>query len=233
MSNSKDKRTKEQILRLLDRAMEQDERLSEKIKSLEIELADCRKKAENPRHELTEEAMPASKVSFRIDYYRTSEESPLKGIIEHLPSRQNKPFEGEGHLVINHFMNRFLTEETRPEKKKKISTKAKIAPEEPAVVLELENQKKEIEKQPPAPPPQQEEEIMTSGSRLLERLRAEFTAQMQTTQLADPSASSPVQRQKISTRGQPTLPHKGKGAEHRSRLIERLREEQLRQFKSV
>ncbi len=117
--HQKDKRTKEQILRLLDNAIEQEERLSEKIKSLETELADCRKKAENPRHELTDEALPASKVSFRIDYYRTTENGPLKGIIEHLPSRQNKAFEGEGQLVIGHFMNRFLSEENGSTRKKK------------------------------------------------------------------------------------------------------------------
>lgn len=117
----KDKRTKGQILRLLDKAIEQEERLSLKIKSLEAELVECRKKAENPRHELTEGALPASKVSFRIDYYRTAKKGPLKGIIEHLPSRQNKAFEGEGQLIINHFVNRFLHEEAGKANKKKTS----------------------------------------------------------------------------------------------------------------
>ncbi|HRI59960.1 MAG TPA: hypothetical protein PK228_09560 [Saprospiraceae bacterium] len=118
-AQQKDKRTKEQIIRLLDHAIEQEDRLSEKIKSLETDLAQCRKKAEDPRHELTEEALSASKVSFRIDYYRTVENGPLKGIIEHLPSRKNKAFEGEGQLVIGHFMNGFLIEETGGAKKRK------------------------------------------------------------------------------------------------------------------
>jgi len=121
MSNfQKDKRTKEQIIRLLDNAIEQEDRLSEKIKSLEAQLAECRKKAEDPRHELTEEALSASKVSFRIDYYRTAEKGPLKGIIEHLPSRKNKAFEGEGESVITAFMSRFLVEETGNGKKRKV-----------------------------------------------------------------------------------------------------------------
>lgn len=125
MSNSKDKRTKEEILKLLDRAIEQEERLSEKIKSLEVELADCRKKADDPRHELTEEALSASKVSFRIDYYRTAKKSPLKGIIEHLPSRQNKAFEGEGKEVVRQFISRFLNEETSSESRKKTAASDK------------------------------------------------------------------------------------------------------------
>ena len=81
MSSSKDKRTKGQILRLLDNALTQEELLADKIKALETELADCRKKAEDPRMELTEEALSGSKVSFRIDYYRTEKSGPLKGII--------------------------------------------------------------------------------------------------------------------------------------------------------
>lgn len=131
-AQQKDKRTKEQILRLLDHAMEQEERLSGKIKSLEAALAECRKKAEDPRHELTEEALSTSKVSFRIDYYRTAENGPLKGIIEHLPSRQNKAFEGEGQLVIGHFVNRFLSEEDGNIKKKK-NKKEEQAPETPVI----------------------------------------------------------------------------------------------------
>lgn len=122
---TKDKRTKEQILKLLDRAIEQEERLSEKIKILEGDLKDCRKKVEDPRHELTDEALSASKISFRIDYYRTSEESPLKGIIEHLPSRQNKSFEGEGTESISGFIGRYLQEETSPNKKGKPAETAK------------------------------------------------------------------------------------------------------------
>ncbi|GAB4496094.1 MAG: hypothetical protein OHK0019_27150 [Saprospiraceae bacterium] len=121
-ANQKDKRTKEQILKLLDKAIEQEERLSEKIKSLETELAECRKKAEDPRAELTDDALPSSKVSFRLDYYRTAKNGPLKGIIEHLPSRETKVFEGEGRDAISQFMSRFVSEEKGAVKKKKSVT---------------------------------------------------------------------------------------------------------------
>ena len=137
MSNPKDKRTKGQILKLLDKAMEQEDRLADKIKALETDLADCRKKAEDPRSELTEEALSASKVSFRIDYYRTAEKSPQKGIIEHLPSRQNKAFEGDGMEIIGHFIGRFLHEESGKKRKKKpltgINTEQNAAPETPFI----------------------------------------------------------------------------------------------------
>ena len=39
MSNPKDKRTKSQILKLLDKVMEQEDRLADKIKALETDLA--------------------------------------------------------------------------------------------------------------------------------------------------------------------------------------------------
>lgn len=137
MSNPKDKRTKSQILKLLDKAMEQEDRLADKIKALETDLADCRKKAEDPRSELTEEALSASKVSFRIDYYRTAEKSPQKGIIEHLPSRQNKAFEGDGMEIIGHFIGRFLHEESGKKRKKKplsgINTEQDVEPETPFI----------------------------------------------------------------------------------------------------
>lgn len=130
----KDKRTKEQIIKLLDNAIEQEERLVNKVKALETELAECRKKVEDPRHELTEGSLPASKVSFRVDYYRTKENGLLKGIIEHLPSRQNKAFEGEGQLVIGHFMNHFLHEEAGRKNKKKAPMVEKK--QEPQVAVE-------------------------------------------------------------------------------------------------
>jgi len=94
MSIPKEKHTKEQMMRLLDRAIEQEESLLEKLKILESELADCRKKRENPRHELDEQALPGSKVSFRLDFYRTEEKGPFKGIIEHLSTRESCSFEG-------------------------------------------------------------------------------------------------------------------------------------------
>jgi hypothetical protein len=148
--HQKDKRTKEQILRLLDNAIEQEERLSEKIKSLESELADCRKKAENPRHELTDEALPASKVSFRIDYYRTTGNGPLKGIIEHLPSRQNKAFEGEGQLVIGHFMNRFLSEENGNTRKKKPGQSKQISKTPANLYTETDVEKTSVDTEAPS-----------------------------------------------------------------------------------
>ncbi len=117
--HSKDKRTKEQILGLLDKVMEQEEQQSEKIKNLEAALAECRKNLEDPRHALAEEAIQTSKISFRIDFYRTSEKSPLRGIIEHLPSRQNHAFEGEGQEVIGDFILSFLQDEPGKNKKKK------------------------------------------------------------------------------------------------------------------
>lgn len=108
--NQKDKRTKDQILRLLDRALEQEEKLGEKISQLEKELAACRKKVENPLQEFTEEALSSSKISFRIDYYRTAQKGPLKGVIEHLPSRTNKTFSGDGMPVFEKFMSKYLPE---------------------------------------------------------------------------------------------------------------------------
>ena len=108
--NQKDKRTKDQILLLLDQALEQEERLTEKISSLENELSACRKKVDNPLQEFTEEALASSKISFRIDYYRTSENGPLKGIIEHLPSRTNKSFSGDGMRICSRFMAKYLPE---------------------------------------------------------------------------------------------------------------------------
>jgi hypothetical protein len=107
-STNKDKRTKEQILKLLDRAMEQEEQFAEKIASLEKDLAECRQKAENPRHELLEEALSSSKIPFRIDYYRTAANNPLKGIVEHLPTRESRSFTGDGLEEIIDFLGQFL-----------------------------------------------------------------------------------------------------------------------------
>ncbi|MBC7777140.1 MAG: hypothetical protein H7246_17035 [Phycisphaerae bacterium] len=108
MSIPKEKRTKEQTMRLLDRAIEQEESLLEKIRMLETELADCRIKAENPRHELEEQALPGSKVAFRLDYYRTEEKGPFKGIIEHLPTRERRSFEGNRSNEIGDFVAQFV-----------------------------------------------------------------------------------------------------------------------------
>jgi|GEM_PF-906338 len=108
MSIPKEKRTKEETMRLLDRAIEQEETLLEKVKTLTAALADCRKKVENPRHELEEEALSTSKISFRLDYYRTKENGPLKGIIEHLSSRERRAFEGEWWSEVHEFVTQFV-----------------------------------------------------------------------------------------------------------------------------
>jgi hypothetical protein len=207
MSTSKDKRTKGQILRMLDNAMTQEELLAGKIKILETELADCRKKADDPRHEITEEAMPASKVSFRIDYYRTSEESPLKGIIEHLPSRQNKSFEGEGQLIINQFMSRFLTEETGKGKKKKTSVEEKTQPD-PVPVVESEKRMKAMQEVV------LQEETATPGTGLLQRLKAQYAAGNQQSSNPSPQFSG---MKKVSA--PPLVPPQ----QQSSRLMQRLR----------
>ncbi len=157
--NQKDKRTKDQILQLLDRALEQEEKLVEKISSLENELAECRKKVENPLQEFTEEALASSKISFRIDYYRTSENGPLKGIIEHLPSRTNKSFSGDGLRVFSKFMAKYLPEWSAVQ----MEPQAGAAKNTPTAAQEpLPGQS-----QPEAKPP-------TPRQSLLDRLRAEF-----------------------------------------------------------
>lgn len=210
--SSKDKRTKGQILKLLDKAMEQEERFVHKIKSLEAELADCRKKARDPRSELAEEALSGSKVSFRIDYYRTAENSPQKGIIEHLPTRQNKVFEGEGLEAIEMFIRRFLNEETaHPGKKKPAAEKKgghKVAEE--AMPVQTETIRQAAEEAPatgksgsdiaaatPPPPLRQ-----TPASKLLQRLRAEAAAEFRTL-TGNPQAERPLTRTAAATSSAP------------------------------
>jgi len=121
----KDKRTKEQILSLLDRAMAQEEKFSEKIKALEAQLAECQKRADNPRYELTESALSGSKVSFRLDYYRTEKKGPLKGIIEHLSRREHQSFSGDGFDAMQAFIGKYLPVKAR--------TKAPLTPSAPIV----------------------------------------------------------------------------------------------------
>jgi hypothetical protein len=110
MLSTKEKRTKEQVLRLLDRAMEQEETLLENVKKLEADLSECRKKVTNPRHELEEMALPASKVSFRLDYYKTEEHAGYKGIIEHLSSRECRTFNGTQLDPIGEFVSQYVRE---------------------------------------------------------------------------------------------------------------------------
>lgn len=116
-TSNKDKRTKEQLLQILSNALTQEELLSEKIKTLETQLAVCQKQKEESQAEISQYGVSASKESFRIDYYKASENGRLKGIIEHLPSRQKKSLQGMGIKHIAQFMERFLPEEVRQKEK--------------------------------------------------------------------------------------------------------------------
>lgn len=108
MAIPKEKHTKEQIIRLLDRALAQEEILLASINALEIELDICRKKAANPRHELEDLAIPGSKTSFRLDFYRTEKKGPVKGIIEHLSSRESQSFEGHHTETLTLFIKKYV-----------------------------------------------------------------------------------------------------------------------------
>lgn len=115
MSASKDKRTKEQLLQTLSEVLSQEEMWSEKIQSLEIQLADCQKQLEYYNAELNLSDLPSSKIPFRIDYYKTSEQGAFKGVIEHLPSRQKKSFKGAGFRAVADFLQKYLPAETLKE----------------------------------------------------------------------------------------------------------------------
>ncbi|MFN0175767.1 MAG: hypothetical protein ACKVU0_14035 [Saprospiraceae bacterium] len=145
MSISKEKRTKEQMMALLDRAIEQEEILLGKVSGLEAELANCRKKAENPRHELDEHALPGSKVSFRLDYYRTEKKGPFKGIIEHLPTRESRSFEENGINEIGDFVAQFVGMNTSLRQRSNTSSKPKTPLTFPPEIIEdtIEAEKKE------------------------------------------------------------------------------------------
>lgn len=108
MSKVKEKRTKEAVLKLLDNAMAQEEVLVKKVAQLESELADCRSRVKNPRHEVDELALSNSKISFRLDYYQTENKGPFKCIIEHLPSRESQTFEGKDSGSIGAFVSKFV-----------------------------------------------------------------------------------------------------------------------------
>ncbi len=145
MSKSKEKRTKEQMMALLNRAIEQEEVLLTRVNVLEAELANCRKKAEKPHHELDEQALPGSKVSFRLDYYRTEKKGPLKGIIEHLPSRESRSFEENGMNEIGDFVAQFVGTNTRLQQRSNTSSNQKAQPTFPPEIIEstIETGKKE------------------------------------------------------------------------------------------
>lgn len=149
MQNQKDKRTKDQILSLLDRALEQEEKLGEKINALEQELATCRKKAEDPQQELAKEALASSKISFRIDYYRNSENGPLKGVVEHLSSRTNKSFSGDGMRIFAKFIAKYIPELAQVDlqeifAKNKPQAEAPVVPEAAPVPVEKEQPRQSL-----------------------------------------------------------------------------------------
>jgi len=114
--SNKDKRTKEQLLQVLSNALTQEEQLGEKINTLEAQLAASQKQQEDTQAEMSQYGVSASKESFRIDYYKTSGNGRLKGIIEHLPSRQKKSLQGLGIKHIAQFVERFLPEEAKQQK---------------------------------------------------------------------------------------------------------------------
>ncbi len=113
---NKDKRTKEQLLQILSHTLDQEEKLNEKIKALENELAAGRKINGDHHADVGQYGLSASKESFRIDYYKPSGQGRLKGVIEHLPSRQKKSFKGLGIKLVTQFMERFLPDSVSLEK---------------------------------------------------------------------------------------------------------------------
>jgi hypothetical protein len=162
--HSKEKRTKEEILRLLDRALAQEENQAQKIRDLEAKLLDCQQKAENPRGELDTGALPASKIAFRIDYYQTVHDNTLKGIVEHLQSRATMSFHGEGIEAITRFMSGYLVKNSAKSGKKSANSPVQeISPAvqpEPAALTQTIEPELVAEAPPPTPvkqkTPQQE-----------------------------------------------------------------------------
>lgn len=107
MVQQKDKRSKEQLLQMLGDALQREEALADKVRELEEKAA---LQARTPRQVFADDALPASKIPFRIDYYRSEENGGLKGLIEHLPTRENLSFSGKGFADIENFITRFLPE---------------------------------------------------------------------------------------------------------------------------
>ena len=169
-------------MRLLDRAIEQEESLLEKVKILEAALAECNKKVENPRHELEEQALPGSKVSFRLDYYRTEKKGPLKGIIEHLPTRESRSFEENGLDEIGDFITTFVGSNARLQKVKNPPKDSIAQPNFPPEIIETAMAVDKKERSP-----------------LLKKLFPEFfgapTALLQKLEVAEPA---PIPEQLVS-----------------------------------
>ncbi len=132
----KDKRTKDQLLLLLDNALVQEEKLSDQIADLQAELDELRKRNANPHAGQVEEALPSTKIPFRLDFYRTTHDGPLKGIIEHLPSRQKRTFEGDGRSVLQAFIGQFIQEITT-ENNANPNAPGEEAPADPALPVAM------------------------------------------------------------------------------------------------
>jgi len=237
-ANNKDKRTKEQLLQILSNALTQEEQLGERIKALETQLAACQQQQEDSRTEISEYGLSASKESFRIDYYKTTHPGRLKGIIEHLPTRQKKSFKGLGIKPISAFMERFLPANIQIEKVALIPQS--IASRPPA--KEADQQEQEIQAFLPGSTtthvslpilegniPLEEEAGQKSS--FLERVRMQFTNPSPGVQPIEPIPAIPRHPELVVNRagnnmpvwGQIpyNMPQPGKG----SRLLERLRAE--------
>ncbi len=173
-TDQKDKRTKPDILKLLDRALENEERLAAKIQTVEQELVECKKKSADPGYELTDKALPASKVSFRIDYYRTAAKGPLKGVIQHLSSQEKRSFEGKGVEAIGDFMGKYVPAEKKATAAKPVVQQPVATPEtpspEPPVIMEHPAQSKAS----PTAQAQAATPLPIGRTRLLDRLKAEI-----------------------------------------------------------
>lgn len=199
----KDKRTKEQILSLLDRAMAQEEKFSEKIMALEIQLAECQKRADNPRYELTENALSGSKVSFRLDYYRTEKKGPLKGIIEHLSRREHQSFSGDGFDAMQAFIGKYLPVKARP----KAPLTAPSAPISTPSATELVAAEAKIpesttlEESPTPPPLPHTASPAPGGARLSPRIRSLLSDMAPTEAPTESPAMAAAQRKAAKITG--------------------------------
>jgi hypothetical protein len=91
-------------------ATPQNAELLEKIKTLETQLSADRRQRSNSEKENAPLDLPANKVSFRIDYYKNGDPVDLKGVIEHLSSREKKSFAGLGEAAIAVFIRSHLPE---------------------------------------------------------------------------------------------------------------------------
>lgn len=109
-ASNKKKSAKAAAFATMPAATPQNTELIEKIKVLEIKLSDCRRQLSNYEGESNRPDLPATKVSFRIDYYRNGDKTDLKGVIEHLSTREKRPFTGLGDANIGAFIRNHIPE---------------------------------------------------------------------------------------------------------------------------